>query len=352
MRSSLLVTALPALAVVLGAGAAFGQAPPLSTPEPSPKASVSQTVGLTEMTLTYHRPVVAKRKIWGDLVPYGEVWRAGANANTTLSFSSPVKIGGKTVPAGTYGLHMLPTEKEWTVILSTVSSAWGSYTYDPKEDAVRVTVTPETSDYTERLAFSFDDPTNDAVTVTLRWEKLRVPFKIEVDTPAVVRANMQAELRGLPHFFWQGWNQAAEYWLRSGADLAEAERMVNTSLQIEENFRNLTTKAAILEKKGDAKQAATLRTKALGLASQSDLNQYGYSLLGQKKTDEAVEIFRKNAKDHPGSWNALDSLAEALGIKGDKKGAIESYTKALALVKDEANRKRIEQTIARLRTGK
>jgi tetratricopeptide (TPR) repeat protein len=353
MRSPLLVTALPALALLLGgAGTALGQAPPLTTPESSPKASVSQTVGLTEMTIAYHRPAVAKRKIWGDLVPYGEVWRAGANANTTLSFSTPVEIGGKTVPAGTYGLHMLPTEKEWTVILSTVSTAWGSYSYTPKEDAVRVTVTPEATDFTERLSYSFDEPTNDSVSVVLRWEKLKVAFKVTVDTPAVVRASMRAELRGLPRFFWQGWNEAAQYWLRSGGDLGEAEKMVGESLQIQETFQNLNTKAAILEKKGDAKQAAALRTKALGLATQGDLNQYGYSLLGQKKVDEAIEIFRKNAKDHPGSWNAHDSLAEAFGIKGDKKSAIESYSKALSLVKDEANRKRIEQTIARLRTAK
>lgn len=353
MRSPLLVTALPALALLLGGvGVAFGQAPPLTTPEASPKASVSQTVGLTEMTIIYHRPAVAKRTVWGDLVPYGEVWRAGANANTTLSFSSPVEIGGKTVPAGTYGLHMLPTEKEWTVILSTVSTAWGSYTYTPKEDAVRVTVTPETTDFTERLSFSFDDPTNDSVSVALRWEKLKVAFKVTVDTPAVVRASMRAELRGSPRFFWQGWNEAAQYWLRSGGDLAEAEQMVTQSLQLQETFQNLSTKAALLEKKGDAKQAAAQRTKALGLATQNDLNLYGYSLLGQKKVDEAIDIFRKNAKDHPGSWNAHDSLAEAFGFKGDKKSAIESYTKALSLVKDEANRKRIEQTIARLRTAK
>src|SRR5262245_17353286 len=112
--------------LVLGTGAAVGQLPPINLPQASPEASVSQTVGLTDITVTYHRPAVAKRKVWGDLVPYGQVWRAGANENTTIEFSSPVSIGGKTVPAGTYGLHMLPTEKDWTIILSSVHSAWGS----------------------------------------------------------------------------------------------------------------------------------------------------------------------------------------------------------------------------------
>jgi len=130
--------------------------PSLTLPQASPRASVSQTVGLTEMTITYHRPAVNARKIWGGLVPYGEVWRAGANENTTISFSSPVTVGGKTLAAGIYGLHILPTEGNWTVILSTVSSAWGSFSYDSKEDAARVTVQPQPADVQERLSYSFE----------------------------------------------------------------------------------------------------------------------------------------------------------------------------------------------------
>src|SRR5262245_17915998 len=135
---TLLVVAL----VLAAAGPAAAQAN-LTMPQPSPKASVSQTVGLTEITVTYHRPGVGGRKIWGELVPYGDVWRAGANENTTISFSSPVRVAGRPLGAGTYGLHMIPTQKDWTIIFSTVSGAWGSYGYNQREDALRVTVTPQ-----------------------------------------------------------------------------------------------------------------------------------------------------------------------------------------------------------------
>src|SRR5215475_4305532 len=130
------------LLVLVGATPALAQAPRLSLPDPSPHATVSQRVGLTDITIDYHRPAVNKRKIWGALVPYDEPWRAGANENTTITFSSPVTVGGKQHPAGTYAFFIIPTAKTWTVALSNFSGAWGAFTYDPKEDAVRFTVTP------------------------------------------------------------------------------------------------------------------------------------------------------------------------------------------------------------------
>ena len=143
----------------------------LKAPQLSPAASVSQTIGLTDVTITYHRPAVAGRKLWGELIPYGEVWRTGANENVTIRFSTPVKIGGKTLAAGMYGLFMIPEPTSWTVVLSKVSGAWGSYSYDAKEDALRLRVTPQpTSEATERLSFGFDDPTNSRATAALRWE--------------------------------------------------------------------------------------------------------------------------------------------------------------------------------------
>src|SRR5262245_54751129 len=132
---------LSLLSITLFATSAAAQTAPLKAPEASPAASVTQTVGLTEMKITYHRPAVNGRKIWGGLVPYGDVWRAGANENTTLSFSSAVKVAGKPLRAGTYGLHMIPTAKDWTIIFSNQAAAWGSFSYDPKEDALRITAT-------------------------------------------------------------------------------------------------------------------------------------------------------------------------------------------------------------------
>ncbi len=322
----------------------------LKLPEASPAATVSQTIGLTEITVVYHRPAVGGREVWGKLVPYGEPWRAGANENTTIMFSSDVKIGGKALKAGTYGLHMIPTAKDWTIAFSTMTAAWGSFTYDQKEDALRVTVTPRTNTASEeRLSYRFDDPSETKATLVLTWEKLSVPIAIEVDTPKVVMASIRQQLRSLPGFGWQGPSQAANYWLKNGGPLDEALKLVDRSIQMNENYQNLSVRAAILEKQGNAKGAADLRAKAQTLATETDLNQAGYQLLAAKKMDEAIKVFQTNVDHHPDSWNAQDSLGEALAGKGDKPGAIAAYTKALALVKDAIQKKRIEGVLAKLK---
>src|SRR5262249_36638993 len=142
------------------------------------------------------------------------------------------------------------------------------------------------------------------------------------------------------------------YWVQNGGDLAEAEKMVDRSIGMQENFQNLSTRAMILEKKGDAAGATAARNKAMSVATETDINLKGYELLGQKKVDKAIAMFQKNVKDHPTSWNVHDSLAEAYAAKGDTKNAIASYSKALSLVKDDQNKKRIEATIARLKAPK
>jgi predicted negative regulator of RcsB-dependent stress response len=328
---------------------AYGQAS-LTMPEPSPEASVSQTIGITEVTVEYHRPAVKGREIWGKLVPYGETWRAGANENTTVTFSTDVKIGGKPLRAGTYGLHTLPTAKTWTVMFSTMASAWGSYSYDAKEDALRVTVTPRTTATShERLLYRFDDPTDTKATLVLAWDKLEVPVVIEVDTPKLVMANMRKQLRGSAGFAWQSLAQAANYWLRNGGPLDEALRLADRSIAITATYRNLNVRAAILEKQGNAKAAAELRARALPMATEPDLIQAGYGLLGERKHDEAIKMFQGATERFPESMNAHDSLGEALAAKGDKAGAIAAYTKAAALAKDPADKKRIGAAVAKLK---
>ena len=348
MKRFLFLFALAGFA--LGTGAALGQLPPIQLPQASPEASVSQKVGLTDITITYHRPAVAKRTVWGDVVPYGQVWRAGANENTTIEFSTPVSIGGKTVPAGTYGLHMLPIDKgAWSVILSSVASAWGSFTYDEKEDVVRVSATPKPAEFEERLEYRFENPTETSTDVVMTWEKIAVSFPITVDTNAVVMASLKSQLRGLPRFGWQAWNTAANWALTHDQDLGQALKWADQSVQTQATFANLRTKAAILEKQGDAKQAEDLRAQAMKIATEADINLYGYTLLGQKKYDEAIAIFRKNIKDYPNSWNTYDSLGEALAAKGDTKASIESYRKALTMTSDPAQKKRIEGILAKMK---
>ncbi len=347
VRNALIAFVPVFLAFVPIAPAALAQVP-IVLPDGSPKASVSQTVGLTEFTVTYHRPAVNKRKIWDGLVPYGQTWRAGANENTTLSSSTPFTFGGKAVPAGTYGVHMLPAAGEWAVVLSSQAHAWGSFSYDAKEDVVRVTVKPEPADFVERLSYTFDDPTNDTSALALRWEKLRVAVPLTVDTKAVALASIRDQLRGLPRFSWQGWNQAAAWCARNDITTDEALAWADRSIAMQKTFANLRTKATLVEKKGDAKAAAALRAEALPLATEIDVNLLGYQLLGDGKTAEAIEYFRKNTKDHPQSWNVWDSLAEALGKAGDKKGSRENFEKALAMA-PENQKKRIAEEIEHLR---
>jgi hypothetical protein len=329
---------------------AAAQVPPLKVPDASPEASVNQTIGLTSVSISYHRPAVNKRKVWGGLVPYGEVWRAGANENTTFTISTDAKVNGQPLTAGTYGLHMLPTEKDWTVIFSRESHAWGSFSYDQKEDALRVTVTPQSADFAERLSYTFDDSTNKDSEVNLRWEKLRVPFKVEVDTPSIAVASIREQLRGLPRFSWQGWNNAANWCLQNDVNLDEAMTWADRSISLAETFQNLSTKSRLLAKKGDAAGAAAMQAKAGKAAvTENDVNLYGYALLGQKKFDDAIEVFQKNVKDHPSSWNTYDSLAEGYANKGDKAKAVANYEKALGIVKDPAQQKRIQDELKKLK---
>jgi hypothetical protein len=340
---------LIAFALLAAAPVLFAQAPPLMLPEASPRAHVSQTVGLTDIDVSYHRPAVNGREVWGGLVPYGQVWRAGANENTVVTFSSPVRVGGTTLPAGRYGLHMLPTATEWTVIFSSQSHGWGSYSYDAKEDVARVPVTPVAAEPTERLAYTFDDPSEQGVTLSLRWEKLRVPIPVAVDTKAVVVQSLREQLRGLHQFFPEAWSGAAGWCARNDVNLDEAMTWVDRSLTMRESFAALRTKAALLDKKGDAKGAEVLREKALTKATEVEVNQLGYTLLGQKKVDEALTLFQRNVKDHPDSWNVYDSLAEAYALKGDKVQAAANYRKALDKVKQADQRTRIQGELDKLK---
>ena len=337
------------LTVLLPVTNALAQAPRLTLPESSQEASVSQRIGLTEMTVTYHRPGVRGRTVWGELVPHGQVWRAGANENTVLTVSTPVTIGDRTVPAGSYGLHMIPTSGEWTVILSRQSADWGSFFYDPKDDAARIQVTPRPADHQEHLAYVFDAPSDHEVTLTLRWERLAVPIPIGVDTRQVVVDSLRSELRGLPGFFWQSYATAATWCAGQGADLDQAMAWADRAVGMNRNFTTLRARAAVLEKRGDTTTADALRKEALTLATEVEMNLYGYELLQSGRVDQAIEVFRGNVKSYPLSWNVYDSLGEALAVKGDKAAARAQYEKALSMVQDDTNRKRIETILAGLR---
>ncbi|MBK7498728.1 MAG: DUF2911 domain-containing protein [Ignavibacteriales bacterium] len=322
----------------------------LTTPQASQKASISQRIGLTDIEVIYHRPTVNNRVVWGGIVPYDQVWRAGANENTTISFSTDVMVENKKVVAGIYGLHMIPTKNTWTIILSKDNAAWGSFFYNEKNDAVRFTVTPATNDFQEWLSYSFDQLSAKATTLTLKWEKLSVPIKVEVDVNETVIASMEKELTGIPGFFWQGWNQIALYALTNNYNLEKASAWVERSIGINKNLTNLMTKSLILESMGKSQEAEKFKKEAFALPGidEAQVNALGYQLMGIGKTEEALKVFEKNTVDHPDSWNAWDSLAEGLLTKGDRVKSKQLYEKALGMAPDN-QKDRIKGILANIK---
>ncbi|MGE5212296.1 MAG: DUF2911 domain-containing protein, partial [Nitrospirota bacterium] len=220
----------------------------LNLPDVSQAAEVKQRIALTDITIKYHRPLVNGRKIWGGLVPYGKVWRAGANENTTIEFSDPVSVEGKPLAKGTYGLHMIPNPDSWTVIFSKTNTGWGSYSYDQKEDALRVDVKPRPlNGQKEALEFEFDDLKPDSTAVTLKWDKLGVPFIVSINDADQTLQNIRAQLKGRGQFTWQALDEGAQFCLTRKIDLDEGLRWADASIQNEERFENLSTKADILK---------------------------------------------------------------------------------------------------------
>jgi DUF2911 family protein len=250
-------------------------------PRPSPNASVSQYIGITEVTLHYSRPGVKGRKIWGGLVPYGEVWRTGANENTTIRFTTPVKIEGQELPAGSYGLQTIPTAGDWTLILSKDADQWGAFSYKPEHDALRVQVKPQPAELQERMGFEFTDLTDTSAKVVLRWEKLAVPFTITVDTPKLVEAKAKEELG------WRAPLQVANYCIQNNVCLDEAGKWLDASIAMDGNFNNYRAKADFLAQKGDYKGAATYGEKALAAAKGAR----------QAPAAEAVSALEKKVSD-------------------------------------------------------
>ena len=318
-------------------------------PERSQGQTITQTVGVSTVTIDYHRPQVRGRQVWGSLVPYDQVWRAGANENTTISFSDPVTIEGKDLAAGTYGLHMLPGEKEWQVIFSANSTSWGSFSYDQAEDALRVTVRPQKAPFQEVMQYRFDHLTSDGGIIVLHWDELEVPFEFEVDTPTLALAEIRRQLRSLPGFSWQGWQSAANYCLRNNVDHEDCMAWADRALGMEENFNTLQAKAGLLRRAGQEDEALELADKMIEFANEQQTNTLGYRYMGRGDIDKALEIFAKNTRDHPESWNVWDSLGEGQANKGLVKEAIANYSKALEMA-PENQKQRITQILEGLKS--
>lgn len=317
--------------------------PQLHVPDLSPKATVGQTIGITDIAITYHRPAVSARNIWGGLVPYDVIWRAGANENTTISFSTPVKIEGQPIPAGEYSLFMIPSTGQWTVVINKFTGGWGTYSYDQSEDVARVKVTPAPADMQERLVYTFDEPSANSVVAALRWEKLRVPFKIEADTPNLVSASIKNELRSGKHWNAEAWAAAARWELRQG-NLDTALAYADSSINLGANANNLNTKAAVLDKRGDKKAAADLRDQVRTLSPDGYEITKAYQLAGAKKYDEAIQGLSTYAAAHP-SFRVYGPLGEIYAMKGDTAKSKEMFEKAMSLAKNQSERTEVQDYI-------
>lgn len=251
---------LYALMLLVAATSALAQ---VRTPRPSPKATLTQTVGLTDVTINYSRPGVKGRAIWGSLVPYDKVWRTGANEATTITFSDDVWINGNKLAKGSYSLHTVPGQSEWTVIFNSVADQWGSYSYDEAKDALRVKAKPETADFREWMGFEVPEMTTDTAKVVLRWEKVAVPFT--VDTKSTERTITALSNAMKPD--WRTPYQAASFGFenKGAATDQQISDWLDKSLSINENIANLWLKARFLERSG--KKADAIKTGEQAIAA-------------------------------------------------------------------------------------
>jgi hypothetical protein len=321
------------------------QAQTITTPRvASPAAKISQTVGISKVTVKYSRPSVKGREIWGKLVPYGFVnlgfgtaetspWRAGANENTTITFSDDAMVEGKALAAGTYGFHIAVGENnDATVIFSNNSSSWGSYFYNPEEDALRADITTQEVGMTETLTYDFVNTGKNETTLVLDWEKKRFPVSIAFATDEIVIANAQNELRGTTGFGWQGPLSAANYCLQNNMNHEQAIAWADQSIQGNKNFQNLFVKASLIKQMDPNKDVTAMFDEAAEMANEGQLNFLGYQMMTQHNdTDKAIAYFQTNVKKHPESANAHDSLGEAYKTAGMDKQAIKTLKKALTL---------------------
>ncbi|QNL47810.1 DUF2911 domain-containing protein [Olivibacter sp. SDN3] len=339
-------------------------------PDGNKKASVSENIGITNVKVDYSRPGVNGRegKIWGNLVHYGfedlhygtskaAPWRAGANENTTIAFSTDVFIEDKAIPAGKYGFFIAMGPDQATLIFSRVNSAWGSFYYDPKDDALRVEVPIEHLPYTvERLKYEFERQTENAAILSLQWEKVKVPFKITVDLHKIQVESFRREFNsGIFYRYWQNMQMAANYCLINNVNLEEAlswaERSINTYFG-ESNFQTLSTYAGLLRKFDRNVEADSLMKEAIPMATSVQLVMYGSGLNKMKEHQQAFDIFKRNLNLHPEDDYAHLGMVMGFYFLGKKDEAIRTAEEGIKQSDDPQWKNRFESLASDLKADK
>ncbi len=365
---------------IFATGALMAQYPGLTLPPSgnNQKAAVTQYIGPVQVTIEYSSPAVhapdgtdRRGQIWGKLVPYGlsnlgpfgngkpDPWRAGANENTVFEASDEVLIEGKPLAAGRYGLHMIPGKEEWTIIFSRNASAWGSFSYDQADDALRVVVKPHAHEYREYLAYEFPIRKPAETVAELQWEELAVPLKIQVaKIEDIYISRLKHELTGTSGFTWDGYQNAAQYCLQANTHLELGLEWADASISKpfigEANFTTLSTKAQILAKMGRGAESDSIMEAAIKLPSATPLaiHQYGRQLLAEKKVNEAMKVFEYNASRYGDQWPVHVGLARGYAAKGDTKQALEHARKGLVQAPDPQNKQSLEAMVKALEEGK
>ena len=334
------------------------------------KAVVGERIGITDVTIHYDRPGVKGRegKIWNGLVHTGykdlgfgtskaAPWRAGANENTTITFSTDAMVEGKPLKAGTYGFFVAMGENnDATLIFSNNNSSWGSFFYDPKEDALRVNVkTIPLNESVERLKYEFMDETNNSAVIALLWEKLKIPFRVDVDYVKTQMESFRKELRSDKGFNMDNWTVASQFALDSNANLEEAlqwsDYALNAPFLGQKNFKTLSTRAAVLNKMGKTSEADALMKQAVQTGTMLELHTYGRKLLAEKKPKEALEVFKLNAQKNPNNFMTYMGLVRGYSANGDFKNALKNAQLAQPLSPD-AQKNTVADMIKKLKDGK
>jgi tetratricopeptide (TPR) repeat protein len=349
----------------------LGQISPLNI-EPdggNKKAFVSEQIGIVKIEISYSRPGVKGRegKIWNTRVAhYGFVdqghgtsgaapWRAGANENTTISFSHPVKIEGKDLPAGKYGFFIALDENESTLIFSKVNNSWGSFYYDSSHDALRVIVKNNTLDNSvEWLKYEFTSQTDSTAVIAMSWEKRMIAFKVEAETKALQIASFVSDFRTTRPYY--DYIQAAYYCINNDIALDQAlawiDRAIYFRIMGEKNFRTLSTKAAVLMKMDRIEEAKKVMEEALPMGSAQDVHFYARQLLSMKENAEAMKIFKMNYEKNPKTFTAHVGMGRGYSAAGDYKKALSYMKGALLLAPDDGARLNVENMIKMLQEGK
>lgn len=368
MKNYLFLLAILLLAAPLFAQVPYNSAVPNGYTK---RAIVSEQVGLTQVTITYHRPAVRGRegKIWGEIVPKGFTdqgfgngkptpWRAGANENTVIEFDQDVKIEGQILPKGRYGLFIAYDPTESTVIFSKRSDSWGSFFYDEKEDALRVKIKPQPIEKSvEYLKYEFSNQTPNSAVVALAWEKLSIPFKIEVDYLKQQFDAFLTEAQNPRGWTSQGltiaaqWTLQNDYQLEKGLEWATMATSQNFPGNLT-SFPALSTRAMILDKLGRIDEAATVIKSALPFGNVGELQQFGRLLLTAKKPQAALEIFQFNYNKNPNQFTTLIGMARGLSATGEYAKALEFANKALPIAPNDANKQAVQMMIEKLKEGK